>query len=341
MPEMDGVEFVRHLGEVGYRGGLVLVSGEDERILRTVGQLAAAHQLDVRASLRKPVALERLAELVRGGDAPAPARAPAGRGPYEAGRLRQAIAGGELINFYQPIVAIATGEVRGVETLVRWRHPEDGLVYPDGFIALAEEHGLIDDLTQAVLLGALAQARAWGDRGQALKVAVNVSMENLTSLDFPDIVAGAVAAAGVGPGTLSLEVTESRLMTNPRAALDILIRLRLKHIVLSIDDFGTGHSSQAQLRDIPFEELKLDRGFVHGASRAPALRAMLEANIRMAHQLGMWTVAEGVEDLDDWTLLRELRSDFAQGYFIARPMPGDAIPGWLGEWEVRRQALTA
>lgn len=339
MPEMDGVEFVRHLGDIGFRGGLILVSGEDERILQTVGRLAAAHRLDIRGSLRKPVALERLRELVAGRTAPAAVRAVTSREPYPVHRVEQAIAGAELVNLYQPKVSVRSGEVIGVETLVRWRHPEDGLVSPDRFVPVAEENGLIDALTHVVLSGAISQARAWLDRGLALKVAINVSMENLTSLAFPDFVAEAVAAAGLAADAVFLEVTESRLMKDPLAALDVLTRLRLKHVGLSIDDFGTGHSSQAQLRDIPFQELKIDRSFVHGAGRDAGLRAMLEANVRMAHQLGMWTVAEGVEDLEDWNLIRELDGDLAQGYFISRPIPGVDIPDWIDGWEERRTAL--
>jgi EAL domain-containing protein (putative c-di-GMP-specific phosphodiesterase class I) len=229
--------------------------------------------------------------------------------------------------------------VVGVETLVRWEHPEDGMVFPDAFIGLAEEGGIVDALTRPTLQRALAQARAWRDQGLVLHVGVNVSMDDLFDLSFPDFVVGAITAAGVPVESLVLEITESRLMKNALASLDILTRLRLKHIDLSIDDFGTGHSSLAQLRDIPFDELKIDRGFIHGASTNPSNRAIVEASLGMAHHLGMHSVAEGVEDVDDWTLLRTLGCDFAQGYFIARPMPGDAIVDWVRTWEPRRLQL--
>jgi EAL domain-containing protein (putative c-di-GMP-specific phosphodiesterase class I) len=228
-----------------------------------------------------------------------------------------------------------------VEALVRWQHPKDDLVFPDQFITTAEEHGLIDELTRVVLTAALQQARIWQDAGLHLRVAVNVSMDNISSLEFPDFVARTAAKAGVPLTNLVLEVTESRLMKNPLAALDILTRLRLKHISLSIDDFGTGHSSLAQLRDIPFDELKVDRGFVHGAWRDSSLRAIFEANLGMAQQLGMKTVAEGVEDLEDWDFLCAAGCDLAQGYFIARPMPAEEIMGWLPTWESRLNKLMA
>jgi EAL domain-containing protein (putative c-di-GMP-specific phosphodiesterase class I) len=188
----------------------------------------------------------------------------------------------------------------------------------------------------------LRQARLWQDAGLHLHVAVNVSMNNLGSLEFPDFVARAALNAGVQPASVVLEVTESRLMKNPLEALDILTRLRLKRIGLSIDDFGTGHSSLAQLRDIPFDELKIDRSFVHGAWRDSSLRAIFDASLGMAKQLGMKTVAEGVEDRDDWDFLRATGCDMAQGYFIARPMPADDLPAWIQAWEMRvREELPA
>ena len=340
MPGMDGVEFIRQLVRIGYAGGLVLVSGEDNRILQTAEKLSKAHRLNVLGSLHKPVSPEQLRQVLE--NHPSRAVAPrAVRKAYGREALWQAITGNELVNYYQPKVDLVTGAVTGVETLVRWLHPEDGLVFPDQFIGTAEETGLIDDLTRTVLTGALRQASAWQDAGLNLQVAVNVSMDNLGSLEFPDFVAQTVAQAGVPSDRLTLEITESRLMKDPLAALDILTRLRLKHIGLSIDDFGTGHSSLAQLRDIPFDELKVDRGFVHGTCRDSSIRAIFEASLGMAQQLGMKTVAEGVEDRDDWDYLRACGCDTAQGYFIAKPMPAADLTSWMNTWEIRCRELAA
>jgi EAL domain-containing protein (putative c-di-GMP-specific phosphodiesterase class I) len=214
-------------------------------------------------------------------------------------------------------------------------------VFPDQFIGTAEETGLIDDLTRTVLTNALHQACVWQAAGLHLQISVNVSMDNLGLLEFPDAVAEAAARAGIPSSNLELEVTESRLMKDPLASFDILTRLRLKRIGLSIDDFGTGHSSLAQLRDIPFDELKVDRGFVHGACRDSSIRAIFEASLGMARQLGMKTVAEGVEDQEDWDFLRTSGCNTAQGYFIARPMPAADLTGWMAAWEIRRRDLMA
>jgi EAL domain-containing protein (putative c-di-GMP-specific phosphodiesterase class I) len=257
---------------------------------------------------------------------------------YPADQVRRAIDNLELLNVYQPKVAVATGKVVGVETLVRWRHPTDGMVYPDQFIGVAEEHLLIDGLTQVVIGSALAQARRWQDAGLALHVAVNVSMGNLTSLKFPDMLADLAAEAGVAAPEIVLEITESRLMPKIVAVLDVLTRLRLKRFRLSIDDFGTGHSSLAQLRDIPFDELKVDRGFVHGASSNEKKRAICDASLGLARQLGISVVAEGVEDEEDWRFLRREGCDFAQGYYIAKPMAGQDLPTWIETWDERVRA---
>ena len=339
MPEMDGVEFVRHLVRAGYAGGLVLVSGEDERLVQTAAKLARAHKLKVLGALNKPVPIDRLKQILDGDVAHSPAQGRNERKTYSAERLRRAIADGELVNHYQPKVELPSGAVAGFETLVRWRHPEDGLIFPDQFIPLAEESGLINELTRSVLRTALRHARAWSDDGFPLQVAVNVSMDNLVSLDFPDFVERALGEAGIAASGLLLEVTESRLMKDPLAPLEVLTRLRLKRIGLSIDDFGTGHSSLAQLRDIPFSELKVDRGFVHGAWRDVSLRAILEASLGMARQLGMKTVAEGVEDREDWDFLRDSDCELAQGWFIAKAMPPEQIPDWIADWEVRRPTV--
>lgn len=331
MPDMDGVEVLRHLARLGYSGGVVVISGETERILHTAEKLANAHNLNVIAALHKPVKAELLSRILLNQAAhrfPARVRPP----PCDPERLRCAIEAGELRNVYQPKVDVGTGVVVGVETLVRWQHPIDGLIYPDHFIPTAEQHGLIDALTGVVLAGALAQARIWRDAGLDLVVAVNVSMDNLLDLHFPEIVLEAARVHGVPVTALTLEVTESRLMQDPRAPLEILTRLGLRRIGLSIDDFGTGHSSLAQLRDFPFDELKIDRSFVHNACRSPSLRAIFEGSCRMARDLRMTIVAEGVEDADDWEFLRQVGCDQAQGYFIARPMDGEAVSDWIAGW---------
>lgn len=339
MPEMDGIEFVRELVSLRFVGSLILMSGEDERVLQTAEKLVDAHRFGVLGHLRKPFTLVDLERVLDRWTAEGPAACEPARKTYDADQVREAITRGELINHYQPKVHVATGRFVGVEALVRWQHPVDGLVMPAQFVGLAEEHLLIDDLTRSVLVRALEDTRQWHLAALRVQVAVNVSMDNLSSLSFPDFVAAHVAEATLAPSDLVLEVTESRLMRDPIAPLEILTRLRLKGFQLSIDDFGTGHSSLAQLRDIPFDQLKIDRSFVHRAWTDRTARAMYDASMNVARQMGMEAVAEGVEDLQDWRFVRDSGCDLAQGYFISKPLPATAIPGWVAEWRTREVDL--
>jgi EAL domain-containing protein (putative c-di-GMP-specific phosphodiesterase class I)/CheY-like chemotaxis protein len=342
MPEMDGVEFVRHLVRLEYAGGLVLVSGESSRTRQAVEQLAHAHGLRIVGTLGKPVATESLRRVlnaaVTAGRPPDPVRSTPSYAPDD---LELAIRQGQLRNHYQPKVDLATGKVVGLEALVRWQHPRDGLVMPDHFVPMSEQHGLVGALGVEVVREALRDLRRWLDAGHELDLAVNVPLGDVSSLDYPDGLVEQARVAGVPLHHLILEITESRLMDNPQVQLDVLTRLRLKQVKLSIDDFGTGYSSLAQLRDLPFDELKIDRSFVHHASRSPSLRVMLESSIGMARELGLRTVAEGVEEREDWDLLRLAGCDMVQGYFVARPMPGHEVDGWLAEWGAHQAALLA
>jgi EAL domain-containing protein (putative c-di-GMP-specific phosphodiesterase class I) len=334
MPTMDGVEFLRELVGQGYEGSLILVSGEDQRALNATERLAQAHGIRVLGSLHKPVSPPALDELLSNWS-PARGGTPEVRKVYSATRLRDAIASGELLNHYQPQVVVDTGEFFGVECLVRWLHPEDGLVYPDQFVGVAEEHGLIDVLTRVVTVEAFEQLRRWRDSGLVQRLAINISMDNLASLDFVEFAVGRAAAATVPSQDVVFEVTESKLMRDTRAPLEILTRLRLKRFLLSIDDFGTGHSSLAQLRDMPFDELKIDRSFVHGASGEETARAIYSASLGLSRQLAMSTVAEGVEDRADWDFVRSSGCHVAQGYFIGKSMPPGELPRWHALWKER------
>jgi EAL domain-containing protein (putative c-di-GMP-specific phosphodiesterase class I)/CheY-like chemotaxis protein len=342
MPDIDGVELIRHLRELNYPGGLILVSGEDERILLSVEQLARSRGLNVLGALRKPIVPADLAEVLLRHNARRDAAADAAAAcDYAPERVAAAIFNGELVNHYQPKVDLLDGTLAGVETLVRWQHPHDGLVFPDRFVEVAERSGRIDDLTSVVMAEAVRQAWQWRETGLDIKVAVNVSMRSLASLSFADLVLAELERAHMPPSALVIEVTETALMQDPRAPLDILNRLRLKGIGLSIDDFGTGNASLAKLRDIPFSELKIDRGFVHGAAANTLLRAITETSLGMAKRLGMTSVAEGVEDRSDWDFLSAIGCDQAQGYFIARPMPPEDFPEWAADWQERRPGLIA
>ncbi|CAA0102857.1 Phytochrome-like protein cph2 [Halioglobus japonicus] len=338
MPSIDGVEFIRSLVTLEYSGSLILVSGEAERALEAVMRLADARGINVLGYLQKPVAPEALEALLANlATRTLPLSHPSKEAAYGTDTLQAAITNGELINYFQPKVNVQTGAFEGAEVLVRWRHPTDGLVYPDQFIPLAEENGLIQALTMNVLLNTFRQVRVWLDSGLTVKTAINISMDDLNSLSFPDDLANMAEKSGVSTHDIVLEVTERQLIPNLVTVLDTLSRLHLKRIELAVDDFGTGYSSLAQLSDLPFDQLKIDKRFVHGASGNPTAQAIFVASSEMANQLDMEVVAEGVEDRADWDWLQKMGCDVAQGYFIARPMPAEALPEWLEKWQQRVQ----
>lgn len=340
MPEMDGIEFIRQLVKCHYSGSVILVSGEAGRILESVEKLIETQQLTALGHLQKPVKPADLAVLLgrlKGNVGPSSTGVEP-EAPYSAEQLRAAIDLGELVNYYQPKVALATSEVVGLESLVRWRHPVHGLILPDQFITLAANHGLITEVTRVVLAAAMQQARAWMQAGYHLPVAVNVSMDDLTALDFPDVAAALAHSVGIDPSLITLEVTEGQMMGKLSTILDVLSRLSLKRFRLAIDDFGTGHSSLSQLRDLPFDELKVDRGFVHGASTDETRSAICSASLLLAQQLQMQAVGEGIETREDWEFLHLWGCDVGQGYFIARPMPAPDVAEWVAAWNSRMGA---
>ena len=335
MPWMDGIEFLKHLVTRAYGGRLILVSGEDIRLLQTAERLVRAHGIHILGHLAKPIKPLGLAGLLAEWEkntsfTPRPAERIFG--PDE---VRHAILGGEILNYYQPKVTLLTGEVQGVECLARWQHPEHGLIEPRRFIGVAETHHLIDDLTRVTLRLALEDMKAMEALGLDLHIAINLSMSTLRSVEFVDFAASEVARASVSPQDVVFEVTESQIMRDVRGPLEVLTRLRLMRFSLSIDDFGTGYSSLSQLRDIPFDELKIDQTFVHRAAHEPTARAIYDASLSLAKTLGLRSVAEGVEDQADWDLVHASGCDVAQGYLIARPMPISAFPAWVLDWRDR------
>ena len=244
------------------------------------------------------------------------------------GELRRALDRGELVLYYQPQVNINTGDVVGVEALVRWRHPDRGLVFPDEFIPLAEHTGLIGPLTRQVLDTALAQARTWSDAGRPLTVSVNLAARNLLDEGLPDQVAELLVAHGVAPELLELEVTETAIMTDPVQAQHVLERLATVGTRISIDDFGVGYTSLGQLKNLPVSEIKIDRSFVMTMTEDPSNALIVRSVVDLGHNLGFKLVAEGVETEQILTALAGLGCDVAQGYHFSRPITAAAFDRW-------------
>ncbi|NRF65708.1 EAL domain-containing response regulator [Aquincola sp. S2] len=339
MPGMDGIEFLQILNARGQHCSVILLSAEGARIMHTVQRLLAGGHLLILGALEKPAARASLGALL---DCWQPLHAAAPVATLPLFTVPEVITAGHeqpWVLHYQPKVDLRNGALTGLEALVRWNHPMHGLVLPDRFIGLAEDCGIIDSLTDWVLHEALRQLAQWQAQGWPVTMAVNLSMENLRSPGFAERVAGWARDTGAAPQDVTLELTESRLLSPSPMPLESLVRLRLQRFGLSIDDFGTGHSSLVQLRDIPFTELKVDRGFVSGARHNQIIRPILQGSIGIAKQMGMAVVAEGVETEDDWQLLRQLECDLAQGWFIGRAMAPDQVPSWLETWRSRTRGL--
>ena len=219
---------------------------------------------------------------------------------------------------------------------MRWRDPERGLMPPEEFVPLAEQTGLIKPMTSFVLAGALRQCREWSRAGLEIGVAVNLPVRGLLDRELPDEIGALLARLELPPGRLTLEITESMLMTDPARAVAVLDRLNAMGVALSIDDFGTGYSSLTQLKRLPVSELKIDRSFVIGMIEDKDDAAIVRSTIDLGHNLGLKVVAEGVETEEVRRELAELGSDLVQGYALSRPLSGDELAAWAARQRGRR-----
>ena len=254
-----------------------------------------------------------------------------------AADLRRALSDGEILLHFQPKADMRTGEVVGVEALVRWAHPERGLVSPADFIPFAEQTELIHPLTERVLDLALAQSARWREQGLELRMAVNISVANLLDARLPDLVQALLARHGVPAPDLQLEITESVIMADPVRAMDVLARVGEMGVGLSLDDFGTGYSSLSHLKRLPVQELKIDRSFVMNLAEDGNDAAIVRSAVDLARNLGLRVVAEGVETAEAWRALADMGCDLAQGYYLNRPVAA----GQLAQWLARRSAAAS
>lgn len=347
MPGSDGIDIIERLAITHSSARLVLVSGQDRRVLASASRLASAHGLKVAAVFTKPFSNAELRACLheqRGamttGDTARLRRVPV---DIRASRIVQAMDTHELVLHYQPQVSLESLEWVGVEALVRWAHPELGMLAPDTFIPVAEsEPGLIQRFTDYILRQALADlmptTKVGGFEG---RISLNVTADVLATAQFPQRLLSIVAEAGVNIERLVLEVTETTLPTDPVRALAIQTRLRMLGVSLAVDDYGTGHSSLERLHTFPMDELKIDLSFVRESTSDPEARAIVHNSILLARDLRVRCVAEGVENVEALRLLRKLRCGYAQGYFMSRALPAAQLAQWGQAWQPRRAQILA
>ncbi|HEY0497976.1 MAG TPA: EAL domain-containing protein [Kutzneria sp.] len=254
-------------------------------------------------------------------------------------QFRSALETGQVSVHYQPKIALPSRQVVGVEALVRWRHPEFGQLDPDEFVPAVEATGLVDALTSFVMEQGLQRVRSWLDRGLRMSAAVNLSVRNLADANFPDLVAEALRRYDVPPQLLTFELTESGVMSDPERALPVLRRLHAMGVTLAVDDFGTGYSSLAYLRQLPVDEVKIDKSFVLGMGTDLSDMAVVRAIVELGHSLGLTVVAEGVEEDSAREQLVSMGCDVAQGYLISRPLSEERFEAWLRARTIRARGL--
>lgn len=246
--------------------------------------------------------------------------------------LRQGMVAGDVRLMYQPKLSLVQDRIEDAEALMRWYHPTDGFISPDEFIPLAESTGVVRELTHFALRTALADCAKWNAAGVPMRAAVNLSAADIASPGFSDLVDHLLTEYGVAPSSLALEITESAIIRSPAVAIATLTALRERGIRLSVDDYGTGHSTLSYLKQLPVHELKIDKSFVTNICRNESDAIMVRSTINLAHELGLDVVAEGIEDIATINLLRTLRCDYVQGYFIGKPMTHEDLSTLAASW---------
>ena len=353
MPGMDGVQVMVELARLGCHAEIIISSGVGGRVLDAAARSATEHGLNIAGVLAKPFSPARLRAMLKHGNttdnqtgaAPVVADSTATfDSDISRNDLLHALENKQITLVYQPKINCRTGLLAGFEALARWSHPLHGPIGPDRFIPLAERYGLIDTLTESVMVQGLrwlSQLPTQLDRSpefdylrrrlKEITLSINISASSLNNIDLFERMDEYCQSMGIRPDRLIFELTESCAMEDPISSLDILTRLRMKGFHLSIDDFGTGYSSMLQLARLPFSEIKIDKSFVMTAAESKESRTVIKTIIDLGHGLGLYTSAEGIERDETLEYLRSIGCDLAQGYAIARPMPPDAVLDWLRE----------
>ena len=359
MPDKDGIEVMRDLAEKNINPTFILVSGFDERVLQSARQFAESRQLNVADTLNKPVDTEIFIDVIKRvnhahisrhintvlADPTGPPKA----SPTEDGsqgslstpvisveELKQGLKQNEFMVHLQPQIQFSDGSICGVEALVRWLSPVRGLVFPDQIITLAEQNGLMTELTQVVIAESIKAYKKVKAAGYNITISINISAQNIVDLHFPEQLDVLIKEHDFEPEYFILELTESTILTDTSMALDIFNRLRMKGFSLSIDDFGTGDSSLKKLYESPFSELKIDRHFVSRMVNDAEANSIVRICTVLASEFNMTTVAEGVETQEEWDKLKLHGCDIAQGYFISKPL---AVEDFIN-WATAYQAIT-
>ncbi len=339
MPGMDGMEFIRHVGDLGIPIALIVASDHEQSVITSVETMARAYGVHLLEGIKKPVTAKKLAAAISRYRPPADRVVPAAPMAEQAFSLEEiveAIEHGEFEPFFQPKVELAGGRIRGVEAVARWRHPARGIVGPEAFAATLETSSHIDALTIGVLKKALVCCKSWRVAGIDATVSINLPLLSLTDVTLADRLMEIARDAAIETRHIVFEVTETAAASNVGKVLENLSRLRINGFGLAIDDYGTGYSSLQQLSRIPFTELKIDQSFARNAPGKGSSRALLASGLEMAKRLGIVAVVAGVESAEEMAALRELGCELVQGRYIAEPMKAPDFLRWALDDKSRR-----
>ncbi len=337
--DSDGVEQLRFLRAIGYGGAIVLMSGFDARVLESAQRIGEALGLAIVAVIQKPASAQQVGDVLAAIERnPIAAVSPTVEGQSAAGSVTPAdvataLDAGRMELHLQPIVSARDHTVTAAEALIRWQDPLLGEVAPERFILAAEQDAaLIDRLTMWVVESAVGCHRRLAGYGLSVRVSVNLSVRSLRARDFPDRIADVLAYMSAPRDAIGLEITESAAMDDLEASADVLTRLRLKGFPVALDDFGTGHWSLTALRRLPFSAIKIDKSFVADVETSVDSLSIVRSVVRLARDLGLESVAEGVASAETARLLTELGIDYLQGHYFSPSLPVGEFAAWLRGW---------
>jgi EAL domain-containing protein (putative c-di-GMP-specific phosphodiesterase class I)/FixJ family two-component response regulator len=334
LPGMDALELIRRLGESHCKAGIIVVGAQTNAVLFSVETMALAYGVNVLGAIGKPVIGSRLMALVNNYVQPGEGRGARASTPHLSfAEVGQGLQAKEFAPFFQPKIELETGQVKGLEMFARWRHPLHGVLGPASFMQALEDNRRVDFLDWTMIEKSVAACRTLHDQGVPISVSINVDQGTLANPQFMEQIAACIDRHRIMADYITFEMTESAVLSTDPHFLERLLRLRMKGFGLAIDDYGTGRSNLQLLARIPFSELKIDRSFVDGASKRAAIGTVLRSCLGLARSLDRKSVAVGVETKQDWDFLQGLGCTYAQGYYIAKPMPVEDFPAWLADWQ--------
>lgn len=330
MPVMDGVELVRVIADEHLVDSVIILSSKDPVLILSVGTMAESAGLKVLGTFQKPIQVDQLENSLQRllGPSTEEASEPSQEGSSPEDLLA-AMNDGHLTLMYQPKLQVKGLLLRGAEALARWEHPQRGTVSPGEFIPMAERFGLIEKLTEHLFEIALADKKKWMSFGLKIDLAFNLSPLSISDRQLADKVYDAVTGKGIDPNEVILEITENAVSGELSSAIETLAKLRLKGFKLAIDDYGTGFANAQQLSRVPATELKLDRSMIDNVATRPQNQAIVKSTLQLAHDLGLKTIAEGVETVEDLRFLAAEGVEQVQGFLLARPMKNEQFLNWL------------